>query len=179
MSKSGPINGPAEGVRYRFVGRAASHFAARPQHHLHGSQHVHRAQDGGQSWQVISPDLTLNDRTRMGSSGGLTGDNIGVEYAGVVFGIAESPIEKGMIWVGTNDGQVQLTRDNGTTWSNLTGHPAPGLGLGAEHRAVALRRRHRISDRGCWENNRDPWVYKTTDYGKTWRLIVNGIPKAC
>ena len=64
-----------------------------------GSQHVHRTQDGGQSWQVISPDLTLNDRTRMGSSGGLTGDNIGVEYAGVVFGIAESPIEKGMIWV--------------------------------------------------------------------------------
>ena len=58
--------------------------------------------------------------TRMGSSGGLTGDNIGVEYAGVVFGIAESPVERGMIWVGTNDGQVQLTRDHGANWTNLT-----------------------------------------------------------
>ena len=103
-------------MRYRFVWDAPLHISPHDHNTIYtGSQHVHRTQDGGQSWQVISPDLTLNDRTRMGSSGGLTGDNIGVEYAGVVFGIAESPIEKGMIWVGTNDGQVQLTRDNGTT----------------------------------------------------------------
>ena len=74
------------------------------------AQHVHRTQDGGQSWQEISPDLTLNDKSRQKSSGGLTGDNIGVEYAGVVYGIAESPVEKGLIWVGTNDGLVQLIR---------------------------------------------------------------------
>ena len=62
---------------------------------------------------MISPDLTLNDKRASSSSGGLTPDNIGVEYAGVVFAIAESPLEKGVIWAGTNDGQVQITRDAG------------------------------------------------------------------
>ena len=174
-------NGPAEGVKYRFVWDAPLHISPHDRNTIYtGSQHVHRTQDGGQSWQVISPDLTLNDRSRMGSSGGLTGDNIGVEYSGVVFGIAESPIEKGMIWVGTNDGQVQLTRDNGTTWTNLT-KSLPLLPAWGSVRSIAPSRYDAAT---AWltvdahqENNRDPWVYKTTDYGKTWRLIVNGLPK--
>jgi len=175
-------NGPAEGVRYRFVWDAPLHISPHDHNTIYtGSQHVHRTQDGGQSWQVLSPDLTLNDRTRMGSSGGLTGDNIGVEYAGVVFGIAESPIEKGMIWVGTNDGQVQLTRDNGTTWSNLTRN-LPQLPVWGSVRSIAPSRYDAatayLTVDAHQENNRDPWVYKTTDYGKTWRLIVNGIPKS-
>src|SRR5207248_2072193 len=76
--------------------------------------------DGGQSWQEISPDVTLNDKSRQQSSGGLTPDNIGVEYGGVIHAIAESPKQAGVIWVGTNDGLVQLTRDGGKTWSNVT-----------------------------------------------------------
>ena len=88
-------NGPAEGVRYRFVWDAPLQISPHDHNTIYvGSQHVHRTTNGGQSWEVISPDLTLNDRSRMGSSGGLTPDNIGVEYAGVVYGIAESPREK-------------------------------------------------------------------------------------
>ena len=174
-------NGPAEGVKYRFVWDAPLHISPHDHNTIYtGSQHVHRTTDGGQSWQVISPDLTLNDRTRMGSSGGLTGDNIGVEYAGVVYGIAESPREKGLIWVGTNDGQVQLTRDDGATWANLTRN-LPMLPAWGSVRSIAPSRYDAatayLTVDAHQENNRDPWVYKTTDYGKTWRLIVNGLPR--
>lgn len=91
-----------------------------------GSQFVHLTTDGGDSWKVISPDLTLNDKSRQQVSGGLTGDNIGVEYAGVVFALAESPKQAGLIWAGTNDGLVQLTRDGGKNWTNVTAN-IPGL----------------------------------------------------
>src|SRR5688500_17228580 len=175
-------NGPAEGVKYRFVWDAPLHISPHDNNTIYtGSQHVHRTQDGGQSWQGISPDLTLNDRPRMGSAGGRTGDNIGVEYAGVVYGIAESPIEKGLIWVGTNDGLVQLTRDNGKTWTNVTKN-IPNLPPWGSARSIAPSRHdagtayltvdfHQV-------DNRDPFVYKTTDYGRTWRSITNGIPKS-
>src|SRR6202022_5205693 len=78
-----------------------------------GSQYVHVTTDAGNSWRVISPDLTRNDKSRQQFSGGLTGDNIGVEYAGVVFSIAESPKEAGVIWAGTNDGLLQIRGGGG------------------------------------------------------------------
>ena len=117
----------------------------------------------------------------MGSSGGLTPDNIGVEYAGVVYGIAESPRERGLIWAGTNDGLVQLTRDGGKTWTNVTKN-LPGLPVWGSVRSIAPSR----YDAGTayltvdfhQMNNRDPFVYRTTDYGQTWKQIVNGIPKS-
>ena len=174
-------NGPAEGVKYRFVWDAPFHISPHDHNTLYvGSQHVHRTQDGGQSWQVISPDLTLGDKSRMGGSGGLTGDNIGVEYAGVVYSIAESPREKGVIWAGTNDGLVQLTRNGGTTWTNVTRN-IPGLPAWGSVRSIVPSR----YDNGTayitvdfhQVNNRDPFVYRTTDYGATWKSIVNGIPK--
>jgi photosystem II stability/assembly factor-like uncharacterized protein len=175
-------NGPAEGVKYRFVWDAPLHISPHDHNTLYvGSQHVHRTQDGGQSWQVISPDLTLNDKSRQQSSGGLTGDNIGVEYAGVVYGIAESPVEKGLIWAGTNDGLVQLTRDAGKTWTNVTKN-IPNLPAWGSVRSIAPSRYaagsayitvdfHQV-------NNRDPFIYKTSDYGRTWKSITNGIPKS-
>ncbi len=175
-------NGPAEGVRYRFVWDAPLHISPHDHNTIYlGSQHVHRTTNGGQSWEVISPDLTLNDRSRMGSSGGLTPDNIGVEYAGVVYGLAESPRERGLIWAGTNDGLVQLTRDGGKTWTNVTKN-LPGLPVWGSVRSIAPSR----YDAGTayltvdfhQMNNRDPFVYRTTDYGQTWKLIVNGIPKS-
>jgi len=85
-----------------------------------GSQFVHKTSDGGQRWLTISPDLTLNDPSMHGDSGGLTVDNLSVEYAGVLFSVAESPVEKGQIWAGTNDGVVQVTRDGGAHWTNVT-----------------------------------------------------------
>jgi hypothetical protein len=176
------LNGPAEGVKYRFVWDAPLHISPHDHNTLYvGSQHVHRTQDGGQSWQVISPDLTLNDRSRMGSSGGLTPDNIGVEYAGVVYGIAESPREKGLIWVGTNDGQVQLTRDGGTTWTNVTGN-FPDLPAWGSVRSIAPSRYDGATAYLTVDfhqmNNRDPFIYRTTDYGRTWKSITSGIPKS-
>jgi photosystem II stability/assembly factor-like uncharacterized protein len=175
-------NGPAEGVKYRFVWDAPLLISPHDHNTIYtGSQHVHRTQDGGQSWQVISPDLTLNDRSRMGSSGGLTPDNIGVEYAGVVYSIAESPMVKGLIWAGTNDGLVQLTRDDGKTWTNVTKN-IPGLPAWGSVRSIAPSR----YDAGTayltvdfhQVNTRDPFIYKTTDYGATWKSIINGIPKS-
>ncbi len=144
-----------------------------------GSQYVHVTVDGGNSWQVISPDLTRNDRARMGSSGGLTPDNIGVEYAGVVFAIAESPLQAGVIWAGTNDGLLQLTRDGGKSWADLTKN-IPGLPEWGTFSNIEASRYdpgtayvtvdfHQV-------NNRDPFVYKTSDYGKSWTLITKGVP---
>ena len=143
------------------------------------SQYVHVTTDQGHSWKVISPDLTLNDKSKQQFSGGLTGDNIGVEYADVVFALAESPKQPGLIWAGTNDGLVQLTRDGGKSWINVTAN-IPGLPpLGTVSNIEASR-----YDAGTayltvdlhQENNRDPFLYKTADYGKTWTLITNGIP---
>ena len=144
-----------------------------------GSQYVHVTTDGGNSWQIISPDLTRNDRSKMGSSGGLTADNIGVEYAGVVFSIAESPKQAGVIWAGTNDGLVQLTRDGGKNWTNVTKNIPDLPEWGTVSNIEASR-----YDAGTayitvdfhQMNNRDPFVYKTNDFGKTWTKITEGIP---
>jgi photosystem II stability/assembly factor-like uncharacterized protein len=142
-----------------------------------GSQYVHMTTDQGNSWRVISPDLTRNDKSKQGFSGGLTGDNIGVEYVDVVFAIAESPKEAGVIWAGTNDGLVQVTRDGGKNWSNVT--PSGMLEWGTVSNIEASRfdaATAYISVDGHQVNNRDPFIYKTSDYGKTWSLITDGIP---
>jgi photosystem II stability/assembly factor-like uncharacterized protein len=175
-------NGPAEGVKYRFVWDAPFQISPHDHNTLYvGSQHVHRTTDGGQTWQVISPDLTLNDRSRMGSSGGLTPDNIGVEYAGVVYAIAESAKERGLIWVGTNDGLVQVTRDVGKTWTNVTKN-LPGLPPWGSVRCIAPSRYDAATAYLAVDfhqvNNRDPFAYKTTDYGQSFKVITNGIPKS-
>jgi photosystem II stability/assembly factor-like uncharacterized protein len=172
--------GAAKGVRYRFVWDAPIHISPHDHNTVFvGSQHVHRTRNGGQSWEVISPDLTLNDTTRMGLSGGLTGDNIGVEYAGVVFGIAESPIEPGLIWAGTNDGLLHLTRNGGASWTDVTGN-ITGLPEWIAIRSIAPSRFDAgtayIAADGHQVNIRDPHVYRTRDYGATWQKITTGIP---
>ncbi len=174
-------NGPAAGVKYRFVWDSPLQISPWDHNTIYvGSQHIHRTRDGGQSWQVISPDLTLNDRSKMGSSGGLTGDNIGVEYAGVVYSIAESAKERGLIWAGTNDGLVQVSRDTGATWTNVTAN-IPNLPVWGSVRSIAPSKYDAATAYIAVDfhqmNNRDPFVYKTTDYGKTWKAITNGLPR--
>jgi photosystem II stability/assembly factor-like uncharacterized protein len=173
-------NGAASGVRYRFVWDAPLHISPHHNNTVYvGSQHVHRTQNGGQSWEVISPDLTLNDQSKMGLSGGLTGDNIGVEYAGTVFGIAESPVEQGLIWAGTNDGLLHVTRDNGANWSNVTSN-IPDLPEWVAVRSIAPSRYDAatayIAIDGHQANVRDPHLYRTRNFGESWEKITNGIP---
>ena len=175
-------NGIPADLRYRFNWTMPLTMSPHDRNIVYvGSQHVHRTANRGQSWEVISPDLSLNNKSRQQFSGGLTGDNIGVEYAAVVMAIAESRLTRGLIWAGTNDGQVQVTRDNGASWTNVTKN-IPGLpplgtvgniepsrfDAGTAYLTMDL---HQV-------NNRDPFVYRTTDYGRTWRPIVDGIPKS-
>ena len=177
-----PEGWPAADLKYRF--NWTFPVAISPHDHnkvYAGSQYVHMTTDGGQSWREISPDLTLNDKSRQGPSGGLTGDNVGPEYGDALMSIAESPKEPGVIWTGSNDGQVQMTRDGGKRWTNVTANipnlppwgtiytvePSPHDG-GTAYITVDLHQ----------ENNRDPFVYKTADYGKTWKSLSATIPKS-
>ena len=142
------------------------------------SQHVHRTTNGGQSWEVISPDLTTNDSTMMGISGGLTPDNLGVEYCCVVYAFEESPVQQGVYWAGSSDGLVHVSQDGGTTWDNVTGNfpDLPPLGT------------VRNIDASKWEAGKayitidfhevgdfEPYVYKTDDFGRSWDKITDGI----
>ncbi|MGD2123133.1 MAG: sialidase [Gemmatimonadota bacterium] len=174
--------GAASGVRYRFVWDAPLHISPHDHNTVYvGSQHIHRTRNGGQSWEVISPDLTRNDRSRMGPSGGLTGDNIGVEYAGVVYGIAESPLEEGLIWAGTNDGLLHVTRDGGESWTNVTDN-LPGLPEWIAVRSITPSRYAAgtayVAADGHQVNIRDPYVYRTRDYGESWEKITDGVPES-
>ncbi len=169
-------------VRYRFVWDFPIAISPHDHNRIYvGSQFVHMTVNGGQSWELISPDLTLNDKSKQGHSGGLTGDNIGVEYGDVIYAIAESPAVPGLIWVGTNDGVVQLTRDGGKHWSNVTKN-IPGMVPWGTVSNIEPSRFHAgtayLTVNAHQEGNFDPWVYKTADYGATWTLIVNGLPKS-
>jgi photosystem II stability/assembly factor-like uncharacterized protein len=174
-------NGPPADLKYRFNWTMPLTISPHDRNTVYvGSQHVHRTTNRGQSWEVISPDLSTNDKSRQQSSGGLTPDNIGVEYAFTVMAIAESRLEKGLIWVGTNDGQVQLTRDNGKVWTNVTKNipnlPPWGTVGNIEPSRFDARTAYLTVDLHQ-VNNRDPFVYKTSDYGKSWRAITAGIPR--
>jgi photosystem II stability/assembly factor-like uncharacterized protein len=146
-----------------------------------GSQFVHMTTDGGQSWKVISSDLTLNDKSKQVSSGGLTGDNIGPEYGDTLMSIAESPKQAGVIWTGANDGQVNVTRDGGKTWTNVSKSipdlPAWGTVYTVEPSKFNAATAYITVDLHQ-ENNYDPFVYKTTDFGKTWKNLSATIPKS-
>ncbi|MFQ5721398.1 MAG: sialidase, partial [Candidatus Aminicenantales bacterium] len=145
-----------------------------------GSQYVHQTTNGGESWEIISPDLTTNDKSKQQLTGGITRDDTPPTYCCCLFAIAESPLEKGLIWVGSNDGLVHVTRDGGSHWTNVTKNfpDLPPWGT------VSNIEPSRYEAGACYitfdfhqVNNRDPYVYKTTDYGKSWTLISSDIPK--
>ena len=173
---------PAADLRYRFIWTFPLTISPNDPRKMYvGSQHVHVTTNGGDSWQELSPDLTRNDKSRQQISGGLTPDNIGVEYGGVIFAIAESRVKPGLLWVGTNDGLVQLSQDAGKTWTNLTKNVTGLLDWGTISNIEPSRydaNTAYFTVDGHQVGNFDPWVYKTTDLGRTWKLIVNGIPKS-
>lgn len=143
-----------------------------------GGEVVFKSTDHGRSWNVISPDLTRNDKSKQESSGGeITKDNTSVEYYDTVFTIAESPLQKDVLWAGTDDGLVHVTRDGGKNWTNVTPKSIPEWSLvslieASSHdagTAYAALDCHKLDDL-------KPYIFKTTDYGKTWTKLVAGIP---
>ena len=113
-----PVGHPASDAKFRFQWTFPLLISPHDNNTIYvTSQHVHRTTNKGQTWEVISPDLTLNDKSKQGFSGGLTGDNINVEYANVIYAFDESPVQKGVFWAGTNDGLVQVSKDGGATWT--------------------------------------------------------------
>ena len=146
----------------------------------YGCQMILRTTNGGVSWTELSRDLSHKDPSRIVSSGGIVGDNLGQFYGEVVFAIAPSEIQKGLIWAGTNDGKVWYTRDAGKNWmdvtANIKGMPDWGVISKIEPSHFDPGTAYICVDFHLMDN-RDPWIYKTTDFGKTWRKISDGLPK--
>jgi photosystem II stability/assembly factor-like uncharacterized protein len=135
---------------------------------------------GGQSWSVVSPDLSTQDPARIVSSGGIVGDNLGQFYGEVIFSIAPSSVQKGLIWAGTNDGQVWYTKDSTANWVNVTKN-IPALPPWGTITSIAPSTfdpaTAYISVDFHLMDNRDPFIYKTADLGKTWKRISGDLPK--
>jgi photosystem II stability/assembly factor-like uncharacterized protein len=141
-----------------------------------GGQYVFRSRDRGDSWERISPDLSTNDpaKQRQRESGGVTLDNSTAENHCTIVSLAESPVEPGVIWAGTDDGNLQVTRDNGRTWTNLVEN-VPGLPRHTWVSAIEPGRHGKGSAYATFDGHRTgdmrPYAYATNDYGRTWRSI--------
>lgn len=144
----------------------------------HTSQYVHKTTDEGMTWEKISPDLTANEPSKQVISGSpITRDITGEEFYSTIYDIKESSLKAGLIWVGANDGPVHVTQDGGKSWSNVTPKELPTGGridcvepsVHKEGKAYFVSLRYQLGD---WK----PYIFKTLDYGKTWKLITNGLP---
>lgn len=175
-----PMGYGAEGMKYRFQWNFPIFFSPHDPKKIYTlSNHVHVSNNGGQSWETISDDLTRNDPEKLVSSGGpITKDNTGVEYYCTLFAGVESPYEKDLLWVGSDDGLMHLSRDGGKTWRNVTPKIFPEwlminsveVDPFTKGGAYVAGTRYKLGDY-------QPYLYKTEDYGKTWKQITNGIPK--
>ena len=140
--------------------------------------YVFRSTDEGQSWEIISPDLTRNDVTKQESSGGpITKDNTGAEYYCTIFAFAESPVKRGVFWAGSDDGLIHLSQDGGKNWHNVTPPALPEWSLVSIIEPSPHDPATAYIATTCYKmDNFQPYLFKTNDYGKTWTKIVTGIP---
>lgn len=142
-----------------------------------GSQFVHKSEDMGNTWKIISPDLTTNDKSKQKQegSGGLSKDNSGAENHTTIFTIVESPLDENIIWAGTDDGNVQITQDGGKNWTNIsmniTGLPKNTWCYHIEASVFDKGTAYAVFD-GHTMNDMKPYAFKTTDFGKTWTNII-------
>jgi len=171
-------------LKYRFQWNAPIVISPHDPSVLYHTSHVvHRTSNEGQSWEVISPDLTRHDPEKLGPSGGpITLDQTGVEVYATIFAFAESPLEKGVLWAGSDDGLIHVSRDGGASWSNVTPKKMPEWGqvnaidvpAHGKGRAFAAVTRYKLDDFA-------PYIFRTDDYGATWDQLgggADGIPKS-
>jgi len=170
----------ASQVKHRFNWTSPTVFSPNEDNTLYnGGEVIFKSTNNGKSWTAISPDLTRNDDGKQGPSGGpISHDDAGTEYYDVVFAIAESPLQKGLIWAGTDDGLIKLTQDGGKNWTNVTPPGVPEWGRvnlieGSPHApgvAYAAIDRHLMDDFR-------PYIFRTDNFGKSWVTITKGIPE--
>jgi photosystem II stability/assembly factor-like uncharacterized protein len=174
-----PIGAAAADQKYRFQWTEPIVFSPHQPHALYfAAQVLFKTSDAGMTWQIISPDLTRNDKAKQIAAGGpITKDNTGVEVYDTIFAVVESPVQKDLIWAGSDDGLIHVTSDGGKNWSNVTPKAMPEWGTVSMIEAspfdagtayVAVQR-HKMDDFA-------PYIFKTTDFGKTWSSITHGIP---
>ena len=173
-----PMGAGADVLKYRFQWNFPFFFSPHNPKRLYaGGNHLFVTENEGQSWEKISPDLTTNDKSKQASSGGpITKDNTSVEYYCTIFTAAESPLEKDLLWTGSDDGLIHVSKDGGKNWDNVT-PPEAGTWMmwncievnpfekGA---AYVIGTRYKLDDFA-------PYIFATYDYGKTWKKLVNGI----
>jgi len=170
----------AEDLRHRFQWTAPLATSPHdPKVLYHGAEVLFRTTDRGATWTAISPDLTRNDRDKMRWSGGpITGDNTGVEIYGTIFSVAESPLAPGAIWAGTDDGLVQLTRDGGVTWQNVTPAALPAWATVEciEPSRFEAGTAYVVVDAHRLDDDR-PYLFRTRDWGASWESLAAGLPQ--
>ena len=175
-----PMGHGAEGMKYRFQWNFPIFFSPHDNNKLYTtSNNFHVTYDEGQSWDVISPDLTRNEKEKLGPSGGpITKDNTAVEYYATIFAACESPYEKDLLWAASDDGLIHVSKDGGINWENVTPENSPKYLMwnsvepdpfikGGLYAAGTLYK----------TGDYRPYLYKTKDYGNTWEKIVDGIPE--
>ncbi len=177
-----PMGSGADGTKYRFQWNFPILFSP---HKTNGKYALYtaanilfRSLDEGQSWTAISPDLTRDDKTRQRSSGGpISQDNTSIEYYDTIFTVDESTVKQGVIWTGSDDGLVHVTQDNGKTWANVTPKDLPEWIQINQIRASPYDAGTAYFAATNYKNDDPrPYLYKTTDFGRSWKKIVIGIP---
>ena len=177
-----PMGWGADSLKERFQWNFPILFSIHDNDRLYtASNRLFVTENEGQSWKVISPDLTRNDMSKMGPSGGpITKDNTSVEYYGTIFAIAESRSEEGVIWCGSDDGMIHITRNGGETWEDVT----PGKELMPEWTMINSIESDPFNDGGLYvaatsykSDDFSPYLYYTSDYGRTWTKITDGIER--
>jgi photosystem II stability/assembly factor-like uncharacterized protein len=174
-----PMGWGAAELKHRFQWNMPVFFSPNDPNKIYAaSQVLMESTNGGASWKTISPDLTRNDKSKQGPSGGpITKDNTSVEYYCTIFAADESPLEPGVLWVGSDDGLVHVTRDGGGHWDNVTPKGMPEwiminqIEAGPFDKGAAY-----VAGTMYKSDDNHPYLYKTSDYGKTWTRIVDGIP---
>jgi photosystem II stability/assembly factor-like uncharacterized protein len=174
-----PMGHGAEDMKYRFQWNFPIFFSPHNPKKLYtASNHLHVTTNEGESWKTISPDLTRNVAEKQKSSGGpITQDNTSVEYYCTIFAAAESPVKEGILWTGSDDGLVHISQNGGETWENVTPKGMPEwMMINSVEPSVFDAGTCYIAGTKYKTGDFAPYLYKTNDYGKTWKKITNGIP---